>query len=133
MKGGGPVDELPSTSIQITFEYSFDTVRAFLTGLVVIKDGNGEELFPNSAELELGETSFSSAEEASDDRWEDISLVLEDARVSNSLLLLFSEYEDVILADNMSSISISDPSFDDNEHSVLLEEEWLALPIDTGT
>lgn len=59
------------------FVYSFDMVRGFLAGLVMIKDDNGEDLFPNLLELERGESSLASSAEITDDLMEDFFLVLE--------------------------------------------------------
>ena len=104
---GGAIEGLTSVVKEMGFEESFDIVRAFLAGLVVIEDGSGVHLLPELVELEPHETSLALPTETTDNLLEDFSLI-------------------GIMS------SFSNPSFHDNKDSVL-DEERLLLPIDTGT
>lgn len=50
------MEELSSVVKWSGFVYSFDIVRGFLAGLVMIRDGTCEDLFPDFEEQERGES-----------------------------------------------------------------------------
>lgn len=124
------------------FVASLDIVRAFLAGLVVVIDDG------NDVEQESGDTFIASPAKETDDLVEEDFFRLRVARIFSVsagsceslpvetiaglplVALLGRKGVDGVVVDMQSPFS--DPSFDDNEHSVL-EESWLLVPIDTGT